>query len=153
MIHTFLLQKSAMPVCSGPKPISRTRRMARFRRWFSTSALIHVRVVKGLESVRRDSCLLVKRTIDNMINTLLCEKDMQKMVTELVACVESVAGGTVDLADLVISKSLSKLPEDYKPTPPHAQVALNMRARNPHTAPKMGDRVPYAHVFRLSLLL
>lgn len=95
-----------------------------------------------MESVRRDNCLLVKETIDTMIKTILSDRNIHKMVEILVEKVQSVANGTIDLSKLIISKSLSKEPQDYKPTPPQAQVALNMRARNPHTAPKMGDRVP-----------
>lgn len=99
--------------------------------------------VKGMESVRRDNCLLVKGTIDTMIKTILQERDLTKMVKILVDRVRSVSTGTIDLSMLIISKALSKEPEAYKPCPPQAQVALNMRARDPHTAPKMGDRVPY----------
>lgn len=99
--------------------------------------------VKGMESVRRDNCILVKETIDTMIKTILIDRNLEKMVNILVEKVKSVSNGTIDLSKLIISKALSKDPENYNPRPPQAQVALKMRARNPHTAPKMGDRVPY----------
>jgi DNA polymerase delta subunit 1 len=123
--------------------------------------------VKGMESVRRDkcvsettetlcffisnlpsSCLLVRNTIDQMISTILTEKNIALMVERLVEKVESVARGTVDLSELVISKSLSKPPKDYYPCPPQAMVALKMAEENPDTAPKMGDRVPYVILIR-----
>lgn len=99
--------------------------------------------VKGMESVRRDNCLLVKNTISQMISTILVDRNMQMMVQRLVDRVESVAKGLVDLSELVISKSLSKPPQEYYPIPPQAQVAIKMAKENPDTAPKMGDRVPY----------
>jgi hypothetical protein len=99
--------------------------------------------VKGMESVRRDNCLLVKNVIDKMIEAILKDRDVKKMVEIVIQKVEAVAKGTVDLAELVISKSLSKAPKDYYPVPPQAMVAMKMAEENPNTAPKMGDRVPY----------
>lgn len=45
----------------------------------------------------------------------------------------------------VISKSLGKSidSEDYKSKLPHVELARRMAARDPSTAPHVGDRVPY----------
>ena len=44
---------------------------------------------------------------------------------------------------MVISKELSKTREEYKSKQAHAELAARMAARDPGSAPKLGDRVPY----------
>lgn len=124
----------------GRNPTSPTRRIPKaWSRCAETSrALCYLLLVLMIAT----SCPLVQETVDTMIKTILTERDVMKMVKVIIDRVESVSNNTIDLSRLIISKSLSKPPEDYHPTPPQAQVALKMRARNPHTAPKMGDRVP-----------
>jgi hypothetical protein len=57
--------------------------------------------------------------------------------------IEDLRTGKADLSKLVISKSLSKEPEKYNPMPIHAQLAIKLKERDPATAPRVGDRVPY----------
>jgi DNA polymerase delta subunit 1 len=47
----------------------------------------------------------------------------------------------LDISQLVITKELAK--EDYKAKQAHVELADKMKKRDPGTAPKLGDRVPY----------
>lgn len=47
----------------------------------------------------------------------------------------------IDISQLVITKELTK--SDYTAKQAHVELANKMRKRDPGTAPKLGDRVPY----------
>lgn len=47
----------------------------------------------------------------------------------------------IDISQLVITKELSK--NDYAAKQAHVELAAKMKKRDPGTAPKLGDRVPY----------
>lgn len=49
----------------------------------------------------------------------------------------------LDLSLLVITKALSKEGKDYNSKQAHVELAERMKKRDPHTAPNIGDRVPY----------
>merc|ERR1712157_714242 len=48
-----------------------------------------------------------------------------------------------DIFKLVISKELSKTREEYAAKQPHAELAYRMALRDPGSAPKLGERIPY----------
>ncbi|CAL5321186.1 unnamed protein product [Camellia sinensis] len=78
---------------------------------------------KGIETVRRDNCLLVKNLyVKNTISDLLMNR--------------------MDLSLLVITKGLTKTGDDYE-VKTHVELAERMRKRDAATAPNVGDRVPY----------
>jgi DNA polymerase delta subunit 1 len=52
----------------------------------------------------------------------------------------------LDLSLLVITKALSKESKDYASKQAHAELADRMRKRDAHTAPNIGDRVPYVMI-------
>lgn len=47
----------------------------------------------------------------------------------------------IDISQLVITKELTK--NDYAAKQAHVELAAKMKKRDPGTAPKLGDRVPY----------
>lgn len=47
----------------------------------------------------------------------------------------------IDISQLVITKELTK--NDYAAKQAHVELANKMKKRDPGTAPKLGDRVPY----------
>lgn len=47
----------------------------------------------------------------------------------------------IDISQLVITKELAK--SDYAAKQAHVELAAKMKKRDPGTAPKLGDRVPY----------
>jgi DNA polymerase elongation subunit (family B)/intein/homing endonuclease len=55
----------------------------------------------------------------------------------------SLLKGTTDLSELVMSQSLSKSLKDYPGKLAHVELAKRMARRDPGSAPREGDRVPY----------
>lgn len=96
---------------------------------------------KGIESTRRDNCLLVKNVIDHVLRMLLVEKDAPGAMTHVKKVISELCQNRVDLSLLVISKSFAR--EVYVGKQPHVELVKKMRARDPATAPNLGDRVPY----------
>lgn len=64
-----------------------------------------------------------------MIGVLLKERSMQKVIEMVLERVEAVRNDRVDVADLIVSKSLSKAPESYSPPTPASQVAIKILER------------------------
>lgn len=49
----------------------------------------------------------------------------------------------VDISNLVITKELTKTEKEYAAKQAHVELANKMKKRDPGTAPKLGDRVPF----------
>eukprot|EP01133_Synstelium_polycarpum_P003579 gene3579-4095_t len=97
--------------------------------------------VKGLEMVRRDTCLLVRNVVSNILKKLLIDKDIEGATEYTKSVISDLLQNRLDLSMLVITKALSKT--EYKGRVIHNELAQRMRARDPATAPNLGDRVPY----------
>ena len=100
---------------------------------------------KGLETVRRDNCLLVRQLIDRCLRTMLINKDVEAAIAYAKNSIADLLQNKLDISLLVITKSLSKSAdsEEYKSTMPHVELAKKLAKRDPLTAPAVGDRVPY----------
>lgn len=101
--------------------------------------------MKGIETVRRDWCGLVRQVVDRSLALLLkhdrCIDEARDYVRGVVA---SLRRGDVDLRLLTISKSLGKKGEaDYVAKAAHVELAEKLRKRDPKTAPRYGERVHY----------
>ncbi|KAK7253937.1 DNA polymerase delta subunit 1 [Aureococcus anophagefferens] len=103
---------------------------------------------KGLETVRRDNCLLVRQLIDGCLRKIIIERDTNAAIAYAKRAIGDLLQNKIDISLLVITKSLSKEADskDYKAKSGHAELAKRMRARDPGTAPNVGDRVPYVIV-------
>ncbi|CAD7936261.1 unnamed protein product [Amoebophrya sp. A120] len=99
---------------------------------------------KGIETVRRDNCGLVQRVVDTALKCLLIDRSKEKAIGFVQQSVSDLLQNKVDLALLVISKSLGR--DEYAAKQAHVELAERMRQRNPATAPGAGDRVPYVIV-------
>lgn len=116
--------------------------------------------VSGLETQRRDVTALIKRELTHVLSIVL---DYRYSTREnLVRSREYIwhtmmrplLTGTIDMADLILTRQLRKTVEDYrgaaggaaKSLPAHAQLALKLtdRAGGPNQpgAPKSGERLP-----------
>ncbi len=98
---------------------------------------------KGAESVRRDNAPLVSNAVATVLRLILAERKPLDAITYVAGLVDDLRTGRVDRSQLIVSKALSKEPRDYDPMPVHAKLTLKMRERDPATAPRVGDRVPY----------
>jgi DNA polymerase delta subunit 1 len=108
---------------------------------------------KGLETVRRDNCALVRDVIQTSLDKILIEQDEDGAVAYVKKQISDLLQNKMDISRLVITKSLNKgaeyalglggKPEDYKNKQAHVELAARMRKRDAGSAPQMGDRVPY----------
>jgi len=100
---------------------------------------------KGIETVRRDNCGLVRQLVDTSLRKILIEKSIDGAVSYVQGVIGDLLQNKIDLSLLVITKSLGKgaNASDYAAKQAHVELAERMRKRDPTTAPGSGDRVPY----------
>jgi len=108
---------------------------------------------KGLETVRRDNCALVREVIQTSLDTILIKQDVEGAINYVKCQIANLLQNKMDISRLVITKSLNKgaeyalglggKKEDYKMKQAHVELAARMKQRDPGSAPQMGDRVPY----------
>ena len=108
---------------------------------------------KGLETVRRDNCALVREVIQTSLDTILIKRDVQGAINYVKSQISDLLQNKMDISRLVITKSLNKgaeyalgiggKAEDYKMKQAHVELAARMKKRDAGSAPQMGDRVPY----------
>ncbi|XP_028549547.1 DNA polymerase alpha catalytic subunit isoform X1 [Dendrobium catenatum] len=103
---------------------------------------------KGLDMVRRDWSLLSKEIGDFCLGQILsggtCDDVVESIHGYLMKVQEEMRKGEVALEKFVITKSLTKPPEDYPDArnQPHVQVALRLK-KNGYPCCSAGDTIPY----------
>ena len=100
---------------------------------------------KGLETVRRDNCLLVRRLVDTCLRKILIEQNVQGAIDYAKSTISDLLQNKLDISMLVITKSLGKSADDadYSSKQAHVELASRMKKRDPGSAPNVGDRVAY----------
>lgn len=121
---------------------------------------------KGIETVRRDCCGIVREVMSDVLKKVLIEKDKHGAVEVVKGVVSDLLQNRIDLSQLIITKELGKKTQgqeeeeqkankkkgiksktesknSYQSKLPHVMLADRMRKRDPATAPNVGDRVPY----------
>lgn len=100
---------------------------------------------KGLETVRRDNCLLVRRLVDTCLRKILIERNVQGAIDYAKGTISDLLQNKMDISMLVITKSLGKSADDadYANKQAHVELAMRMKKRDPGSAPNVGDRVAY----------
>jgi DNA polymerase delta subunit 1 len=103
---------------------------------------------KGIETVRRDNCELVKVVIERVLDIVLKEMSIDKAVKFVQNTVAELLQNKVDLSMLVMSKSLAKGvdSEAYAARQAHVELAEKIRQRDPANAPSVGDRIQYIFI-------
>lgn len=99
--------------------------------------------MKGIETVRRDTSSLIRNTVDTCLRLLLIKRDKVKSINYAKQVIEDLKRNRVDMSMLIVSKSISRKIEDYKAKQPHVELAKKMMKRDPSSAPRLGDRVPF----------
>ena len=99
----------------------------------------------GIVLKRRDNAPIVKEVFGGALDTLLMEKDVKKAQSFVNEKLLDILENRIPLEKFIISKSLR---DDYKnPTQiAHRVLADRMAARDPGTAPKVGDRLQFVFV-------
>ncbi len=100
---------------------------------------------KGIETVRRDNCALVRRVVETVLRKILIEKSVEGAIAYTKEVIADLLQNKLDISLLVITKALGKAANsaDYKAKQAHVELAERMRKRDPGSAPVVGDRVPY----------
>ena len=104
---------------------------------------------KGLDIVRRDWSPLAKREGNHALELILSGRPAEDVVEDihesLRKCREDLVVGNVTMDQFVITKQLTKRPEDYPDanSQPHVQVALRLRAAGKREGVNQGETVPY----------
>lgn len=100
---------------------------------------------KGLETVRRDNCLLVRKVVDTCLRKILIERNVPGAIEYTKSTISDLLQNKLDISMLVITKSLGKSASDsdYAVKQAHVELAMRMKKRDPGSAPNVGDRVPY----------
>lgn len=101
---------------------------------------------KGIETVRRDNCLLVRTLVQTCLDKILVGRDPEAAGEYVRATIRDLLLNKLDLSLLVISKGLTQDAADYENKQAHVELAKKMKKRDPATAPAVGDRVPYVIV-------
>ena len=96
--------------------------------------------VKGLQVVRRDTCMYVRKTLKQLLNLVLDSNDPRPAIEYARKCAKDLLTGKVDPKELTMSKQLGA---DYKTRQPHVEVRDKIRKRAPGSEPQNGDRVPF----------
>ncbi|KZC05167.1 DNA polymerase alpha catalytic subunit, partial [Dufourea novaeangliae] len=102
---------------------------------------------KGLDIVRRDWCQLAcdvgKKILDQLLSNQSNENRLEQIFNMLQNVAKNVRENQVSLSSLVITKQLSKNPNEYPDTKQaHVQVALRLNKEGGRMW-KAGDTVPY----------
>ena len=99
---------------------------------------------KGIETVRRDNCRLVRTVIETCLRKMLIDRDVRGAEDYAKQVIADLLQNKIDMSQLVISKALAKA--DYAAKQAHVELAERMRKRDAGSAPALGDRVAYVIV-------
>jgi DNA polymerase delta subunit 1 len=83
---------------------------------------------KGIETVRRDNCQLVRTVIDTCLRKILIDQKVDEAVNYAKSQISALLHNRIDISLLIVSKSISG--GDYKNKQPHVEVAEKMRKRD-----------------------
>lgn len=100
---------------------------------------------KGIETVRRDNCPLVRLVIDTCLQKLLVERDIEGAKNFSKQMISDLLRNKLDMSLLVISKQLTRAADQYDSKQPHSELAERMKKRD-GVGPQIGDRVFYVMV-------
>ena len=96
---------------------------------------------QGIETVRRDNSPLVARLMNECLRKILIERDPTGAMEFAKQNISDLLCNRIDISQLVITKELTKT--EYTNKQAHVELAIKMKKRDPGSAPKLGDRVPY----------
>jgi len=103
---------------------------------------------KGIETVRRDNCQLVKDVVDTSLRAILINKDPEAAKAFVKSQISQLLMNEMDMSKLVVSKALTRTSDQYAAgnKQAHVELAARIKERDPGMAPKVGDRIPYVMI-------
>jgi DNA polymerase I len=109
-------------------------------------------VMKGIETVRRDWCDLVSKTLYAILEIILKEQNPKKAFNYVKEILTKLERNEITIDELVVTKSVSKSLKDYKGVQPHIELIKKLKKRSPATVPGIGDRVGFVIVQGLQMM-
>lgn len=115
--------------------------------WTKTTAYDYLDT-KGLETVRRDNCGLARELVDTALRRLIIDRDVEGARNFVRKRIRDLLCGKIDMSQLLISKALTRAVGAYADggKQAHVELVARMMRRDPGSAPKVGDRVPYVMI-------
>ncbi|XP_074555935.1 DNA polymerase zeta catalytic subunit [Curcuma longa] len=103
---------------------------------------------KGIETVRRDTCQAVAKTLEKSIRLIFEQRDMSIVKSYLQRQWTRILSGRMSLQDFIFAKEvhLGTYSTQRSSLPPAAIVALKAMSTDPRSEPRYGERVPYVVV-------
>ncbi|MQM19565.1 hypothetical protein Taro_052570 [Colocasia esculenta] len=103
---------------------------------------------KGIETVRRDTCPAVAKTMEKSLRMFFEHQDVAKVKSYLQSQWKRILSGKVSLQDFVFAKEvrLGTYSSRAPSLPPAAIVAVKALTADPRSEPRYGERVPYVVV-------
>ncbi|CAI2375632.1 unnamed protein product [Moneuplotes crassus] len=105
---------------------------------------------KGIETVRRDNCSLVKELVNQCLKIILIQKDYEKAIEHCKGVISDLLQNRIDLSMLIITKTLNKsfntsgnYNQSYTARTAHAELAQKMMKREETQAPVIGERIAF----------
>lgn len=121
--------------------------------WPKPDVIVKKQDAKGIETQRRDWTKLCTKTLEGALKALLVDRNKEGLVKIVHQAIETLYANKTPMCDLVLTKGFTKSKADYDETfaktgsyPVHIAVARKMEKRDPATAPRNGDRIPYVLV-------
>lgn len=111
--------------------------------WASSSDKPDKMDTKGMETVRRDNCLMVSDLMKRVFDKLLIEKSVERAIAEVHSTIAALKQNKIDISQLVVTTALQSMKNEKLP---HVQVALKMKKAKSSVAPVLGDRVAFVIV-------
>ena len=119
--------------------------------WDSPQASAPVFDAKGIETVRRDSCGAVSKTVERSLRLLFATRDLSRVKAYLLRQWARIYGGRLSVADATYAKEVRMgTYAEGRLVPASALVADRAMEADIRTKPPMGMRVPYVVVDGLS---
>lgn len=109
-------------------------------------------IMKGIETVRRDWCDLVSKTLYDVLEIILKEQNPRKAFVYVKEVLGKLERNEIPINDLVITKSISKPLKEYKGVQPHIELLRKLKKRDPVSAPSIGDRIGFVITQGLQLM-
>merc|ERR1740121_3281071 len=106
---------------------------------------------KGIETVRRDNCGLVRQVVEKVLNTILIEQSIAAAIKYVQDMMSDLLQNKIDLSLLIITKSLGKgdRAEDYANKQAHVELAQPLlRIFGPALGGSDGDSKAESQLFR-----
>lgn len=92
-------------------------------------------IIKGFESVRRNTSIIAKETQEKVFDIILKEKDNEKALKYVKQVIDDLRNKIVDLDKVVISIRLKKDISEYDARGPHVAVAQRLKNKGVNVGP------------------